>query len=225
MLSNWNHFLESLSSGKDWERFSQKISNALKSKSINYPFSVEDYYVLGDELTSKWRGDYELTHMIGKRESFREVNSEPSKIWVLKQISDKLGGGAKICDMGCGLGLVVLFCQKMGLDAIGVEWQKRLMPLHKEIGINVKYGDFFTMNLSFLKEMDIIYLYQPVKTAYDSLELLDLISANTSEKIVILYNGMWDSILKEIKNDPRFNVYYLDTNHNYSNLVLIKKSI
>lgn len=225
MLLKWNKFLESFSTITDWQNFCDKIREALKSGNISYPFPVDDYWILEDELSSEWRRDREQIHKIGKKESFREVNSDPDKVWVLKQISDKLGGSAKICDMGCGLGLVVLFCQKIGLDAIGVEWQKRLKPLHKEIGIDVKYGDFFTMNLSFLQDIDIVYLYQPVVTTYNSVKLLDLISANTSDDIVILYNGMWNSILDKIKTDTKFNVYHLYTNRNDSNLVLITKNI
>lgn len=208
----------------NWVAFATRVSKALKSGNLNYSFSEEDYHIIEYELSDEWnKKPQEQTHQIGKRESFKEISSAPPKIWVVGEIAKVLGGKVKMCDMGCGLGLVVLFSKRMGLDAMGVEWQKRLKPVHDDLGIKVVYGDFFTMNLGFLEKQDIVYLYQPVKTTFNSLKLLDLISNNTKSDVVILYNGMWQGILDKLQDDSRFELYPLSMDPNGSYLVLIVK--
>lgn len=210
----------------DWEKFSKKIGAALEGGNLSYSFSEEEYHVVEDEIAREWRQSWEnQTQKVRGRESFIEISSSPSKVWVIEQVAKALGGsGIRVCDMGCGLGMVVLFSQKMGLKAIGVEYQTRLKRLHKELGIDVVYGDFFSMNLDFLKEQDIVYLYQPLKTKYSSLKLVDLISEKTKSDVVILYNGMCPAILDTLVKDARYRIFPLLVEYNGSSLCLIIKN-
>lgn len=90
--------------------------------------------------------------------------------------------------MGCGLGQIVYFSKKIGLNAIGVEYQTRLKAAHNELGINVIYGDFFNMDLSFLKQQDIVYLYRPIDNITGLNNLLKLIYENTGSNVIVIFS-------------------------------------
>lgn len=224
MISNWKKFLESLSSEIDWQAFSEEISRELgkykiwtegfwqRIHDLSYPFSVSEYMTLSKKLSVLSYGSTPIRFSdfkIGGKLVYEEISSEPGYVWIIKKISDRLGGGAKMCDMGCGNGLVTLYSQKLGLDAIGIEGQKRLEKIHKELGIKVYYGDFFKMGLSVLQDRDIIYLYQPVRSTKSSIELLDRIYNNTKDDVVILYQT-FGRVLDRIKMYDKFNYFILE---------------
>lgn len=211
----------------DWAKFSQELATQMRSSNLDYDFSTDDFYNdIEKYQDEKWYGDNweEQFIKIGGRKSFKGFTSEARQLWLLKKIADKLGAPVKMCDMGCGIGLVVKYCQLMGMDAMGVEYQREeYEKIHKEFGIKVKYGNFFSMNLNFLKQMDIIYLYQPVHSKKTSFKLLDLISKNTKEEVVIVWSGMWNSIYQELLNSDEFSVCGIQRNYNDSVMAVITK--
>ena len=89
--------------------------------------------------------------------------------------------------MGCGIGSFAYFAEKLGYNVTGIEGQVALKKFHKELGINVIYGDFFKIDMSILKNMDVIYLYRPISDFELSNKLMDLIYKNTKKEVVIVY--------------------------------------
>jgi hypothetical protein len=212
----------------DWLEFSRELALKMRSSDLDYDFSTDEFYEESDIYHSdKWiENNFKTQHIIiGGKKSFKAFPSEARQLWLIKKVADKLGGSVKMCDMGCGIGLVVKYCKKMGIDAMGVEYQKKqYQELHKKFGINVKYGDFFKMDLGFLKEQDIVYLYQPVHTKKSSLKLLKLIEENTKPDVVIIWSGMWDSIYEDLLKSDTINVYGVKRNYNDSIMAILTKN-
>jgi len=179
---------------KLFESFSDIIE---KFRNFNYrlkmmPFSEEDYIKITKNLNpnkfdslGKYIGDYTKKNNI----EYGEVNSSYSKLYVLNLIKMNIfpNENPKLCDLGCGYGTVVYFCNKMGYESIGVEKEISLKEYHNKLGISVIYDDLLNMDLSFLKNMDVVYLYRPIKDYNLSEKLMKLVYDNTKDDVIIYY--------------------------------------
>jgi hypothetical protein len=211
--------------GVDWAEFALRLGQRMRSGENDYGFSEEEYYVLLDDLERDYSPEGAGRKLrIGGRQAWSEVSSGPAKVRAIGQVAAEFGPGARVCDLGCGLGIVVHFCDRMGLRAMGVEYQRSLKAAHDSLGIKVVYGDLFKMDLGFLRDQDVIYLYQPVKTTDSSLALLELVHGRMRADAVVLYNGMWDRILHRVAAAGQFDVHPVHRDRsNDSNLVLLTR--
>jgi hypothetical protein len=164
------------------------------SEYLQKHFELDDEWGLeaGIEMPKHSQTD-DFFHYDTGYNSFREVASDHYSLKVIKAVANKLEKpNINFCDFGCGLGQIVYYCKKMGMNSIGVEFQERLEAAHKSLGIDVLYGNFFDMDLSFLKTQDIIYAYRPIDDTAGITKLLSLLYNNTKEDIVIIFS-MLDS--------------------------------
>ena len=211
--------------GADWAGLAARLGERMAGGGLDYGFREDEYYVVMDELERNYSPEGAGRQLrIGGRQAWSEVSSGPAKVWAIGQVAAQFGPGARVCDLGCGLGVVVHFCDRMGLRAMGVEYQRSLKAAHERLGIDVVYGDLFRMDLGFLRDQDVIYLYQPVKTTDSSLALLDLVHGRMREDAVVLYNGMWDRVLHRVAAGGQFDVHPVHRDRsNDSTLVLLTR--
>lgn len=202
---------------KNWEiniDFVNKLL-PLSEKIIMPDFNEEEYYdfigALNHEKFNKncmIKGVTQYSDLLfnDKKYHRESISSFFSLILLstIKNIKNTENKKLKLCDIGCGVGNVVYFANKIGYDAVGIEIQENLKSLHEKIGINIIYGDFFEIDLSFLKEMDIIYLYRPIHDYSLNNKLMTLIYENTKEDVIIIY------IASHIITDERYLIIPLD---------------
>jgi len=162
----------------------------------------ENFDRFGNFIPPKIEGD---RYTYDNNKTYREVCSLFPRLYVLNAIKQAVFGDtkSKLCDIGCGIGTTVYFAEKMGFDAIGVEKQTILKKFHDKLNIKVIYGDFFNMDFSFLKDMDVIYLFRPIKDEKISDKLLNKIYRNTKKDVIIYYNlshlRIDNALLKKLK--------------------------
>ena len=168
---------------KKFKEFNESVnSEIIIPSNIKLPFSEDEYNRISI-------GYYDSGNVYNDGKYYSEVPSYYENFKVLKYLKDTIFSNIrpKLCDMGCGSGGVVSFSKKIGYESIGIEYQKQLKKYHDELDINVIYGDFFKMDLSFLKNMNLIYLYRPIKDEKLCDKLLELIYENTKKDVIILY--------------------------------------
>ena len=113
---------------------------------------------------------------------------------VFKHLYD-INNDFKFYDLGCGVGSVLYFLKKIGYkNPTGVEMNLDLKKYHNDL--DVIYGDLLELDLSFLRDANIIYLYRPIKDEILSSKLIDNILLNTKPGTIILY-GLPDNKSKE----------------------------
>jgi 2-polyprenyl-3-methyl-5-hydroxy-6-metoxy-1,4-benzoquinol methylase len=182
----------------------EELSNINNLESdISLPFSEKAYKSLSHKLCpdlfnkyGDWEDDgYYPTYKIGNYDVFQELSSHYENFKVLKYIK-KLSNNKDLtlCDMGCGLGTFIYFCNKMGIKSYGVEYLKKYKEIHDKIQLDVKYGNFFEMNLSFLKKIDIVYLYRPIEDPNTMGKLLELIYNNTKDDVILVFSDLQGNI-------------------------------
>ena len=93
--------------------------------------------------------------------------------------------GSKLLDIGCGFGNILRLSNYIGYESTGIEINEKLSKYHK--GLNVIYGDILNMNLNFIKEFDIIYLYRPIEPLDKCDKLFDLLYDNMKDSCKIIY--------------------------------------
>jgi hypothetical protein len=172
-------------------------------KTANLPFSESEWIEITESLrdmAEEILGQRSLSgpekgqpkqalYKAGKYLAFREFNSNYYSLQLIKAVSDSLNKpNMNFCDMGCGDGNVVYFAEQLGMNAIGVEYQSKLKECHEALDVDVLYGDFYDMDLSFLKEQDMVYLYWPVMDREGMRKLFELIYENTKEDVVVIFN-------------------------------------
>lgn len=147
------------------------------------PFSESEYKFFNKSI-KKFKGN--ATFNNGK---YHEEVPSPYKTFnTVKFIKDNFfnNSNPKLCDLGCGIGSVLEFSKKIGYDVSGVEYKRDFIEIHDELKLNVKYGDFFKMDLTFLQNID-VYLYRPISDTALADKLLDIIYKNTKDDIIIVY--------------------------------------
>jgi SAM-dependent methyltransferase len=179
---------------------------------IKLPFSEKTYMnmaskIYSDKYTKDGEfinydvdGDYEYTYEIDDYSANHEIYSEYNNLKILKYIKDISGSKLKLCDLGCGIGTLLYFSKKIGYDVFGVEYQKELKSIHDSLGIDVVYGDFFKIDMSFLSKFDVIYLYRPIENKNKMKELINLIFNHMKKDAIIVYSYPYDV------DDDRFNI-------------------
>lgn len=74
----------------------------------------------------------------------------------------------KFLDVGCGTGRIVKIAQDFGFDAFGIEYEEKYIKAgRKAFGFSEKelfQKDAFDIDKDFLKNVDIIYTYMPIRT-------------------------------------------------------------
>ena len=117
----------------------------------------------------------------------REVTSNYTYLKLVKYLFD-FNNNYKFYDLGCGIGSLLYFAKKIGYrDPVGVEYQKDLKEIHEKLNLDVIYGDLLKIDLSFLKDADIVYLYKPIYNDSLANKLIDKILKNTKDGVIIIY--------------------------------------
>jgi 2-polyprenyl-3-methyl-5-hydroxy-6-metoxy-1,4-benzoquinol methylase len=162
-----------------------KLNEDIIEKVINtpLPFTSNEYYNFVDKYLPS--GADEDLYVDGS-DSFREIATEYDDLKYLNYIKTYITNPI-LCDMGCGIGNILHFCNKMGYKTFGYEFNKSLSKIHKKVGVDVIYGDFFTTDLSKLKTCDVVFLYRPISSGPSMNKLFKLIRSNTKDNVIIVY--------------------------------------
>lgn len=168
----------------------KKIKNDIpeKDKYEYQDFLHENYPEFYDKYGSLHGCEYYNGYLQKNKKYCRNVASSYFNINLLKLIKKyifKEVPHPKLCDMGCGVGNVMTYTKTFGYDVMGVEMNEELKKYHKDL--NVIYGDFFNINLSFLKNIDVVYLYRPIDDNKLADKLMKLIYDNTKKDVIILF--------------------------------------
>ncbi len=173
----------STAKGKD-----RQLSEALLETitHVKLPFTSKNYYAFCDKHIEE---DVHDALFVDEDEKyFREIATEYDTLRYLYHFHLQFPDRNKFCDIGCGIGNVVLYAGKMGYDAFGYEINKLLQPLHKKLKLDIEYSDILKSDISLLEEADVIYLYRPIHDARLMVRLLSLVHAHTKKDVVIFYN-------------------------------------
>lgn len=144
-------------------------------------------------------GYYKHTYKLGDYYANHAIYSDYNNIKILKYIKSKTNKKLKICDLGCGYGTLLYICEKMGYDITGLEYQKKLKKFHDILNIDVIYGDFFKIDMSFLSNFDVIYLYRPIDDRNKMKELINIIHKNMREDAIVIYTYPYNDELNGFK--------------------------
>lgn len=91
-------------------------------------------------------------------------NSIPSNYFsiIILKIIKKYIKEPKLCDLGCGIGNIVYFSEKIGYESIGIEMQNIYKEHYLKYNINVINDNLLNIDYSFLKNIDVVYIYRPI---------------------------------------------------------------
>lgn len=91
-----------------------------------------------------------------------------------------------------------------------MEYQLGLQKFHKKLNLNVIYGDLLKIDLSFLKDADIIYLYRPIYDDFLAKKLINKILKNSKKEVIIIYCNPDDYFYdRKIISPSNLNQYIL----------------
>lgn len=164
-------------------------------KKVNLPFSIEQYESFIHNLSPETHdedgrlidAEYYNGFLYNNEKYCREVTSNYSYLKLVKYLFD-FNNNFKFYDLGCGIGSLLYFAKKIGYrNPVGVEYQKDLKEIHEKLNIDVIYGDLLKIDLSFLKDADIVYLYKPIYNDSLANKLIDIILKNTKDGSIIIY--------------------------------------
>lgn len=140
----------------------------------------------------------------------REVTSDYDYLKLVKYLFD-YNNNFKFYDLGCGIGNVLYFVKLIGYkNPVGVELQSELKEFHEKLNLDVIYGDLLKMDLSFLKDADIIYLYKPIYDDSLANKLINKILRKTKKGVIIIYCDPDDYFFdRDIISPSNLNQYVL----------------
>ena len=169
--------------GKDWqlnEMLLETIAN------VKLPFTSKNYYAFCDKYLEE---DVNEALFIDEDEKyFREIATEYDTLKYLYHFHTIFPERANFCDIGCGIGNVVLYAGKMGYDSFGYEINTLLKPLHKKLKLDIEYADILQSDISRLSSADVIYLYRPINDERLMNKVFSLIHQHSKRDVVIFYN-------------------------------------
>lgn len=108
----------------------------------------------------------------------------------------------KVLEVGAGVGVVANFLQRKGIDYLGIEIDKKTVERAKKANLNIKQGDFKSLN-KLEDTFDIILAFE----VFEHLQDLDLLFKILEQKIKP--NGFLGFTV------PNYNKYLNYKNHNY----------
>ena len=153
---------------------------------IKLPFTSKNYYAFCDKYITDEAHEY--LFIDGEEKYFREIATDYETLKYISYLRGLYKKNAVFCDIGCGIGNIVLYAGKSGFDSFGYEINTGLKPIHKKAKIAVEYGDILKMDLSRLNEADVIYLYRPINDDRLMNKLFGLIYKHSRDGAIILYN-------------------------------------
>jgi SAM-dependent methyltransferase len=169
--------------------------NNFNIEKVQLPFSKKEYESFVHNLSPETHdedgrlkdSEYYNGFLYNSEKYCREVTSNYEYLKLVKYLFD-FNSNYKFYDLGCGIGSLLYFVKKIGYkNTVGVEYQEELVKIHKKLNLDVIYGDLLKMDLSFLKDADIIYLYKPIYDDSLANKLIDKILKNTKDSVVIIY--------------------------------------
>lgn len=161
------------------------------NKYYDMPFTMDEYNSFGHANMPKLfteDGYIKEPERMQKDTLFNSVKSFYGNCMILKTIIDSYGRKLKLCDLGCGIGNILYFPRKLGYDVMGVEMQKRFEPIYNKYNLEVINGDLLNMDISFLKNMDIVYVYRPIRDHVLMNSLLDRVYTNMRSGSILIVN-------------------------------------
>ncbi|MFH1059068.1 MAG: class I SAM-dependent methyltransferase [Pseudomonadota bacterium] len=106
----------------------------------------------------------------------------------IRTISDRFQiiKGARILDIGCGNGIFIKHCLKLGYDAYGVEINEKIKEsIPCDIRHRIIWKDASKMDLTDLGKFDVVTFWDSFEHMKNGFDLLESIKANLSEKCII----------------------------------------
>jgi len=142
------------------------------------------YDKLGD-----WKKDTELRVSNGVKE-YEPAATKFLDYYFLKIIKEAFGDNKKLklCDLGCGIGNVIYFSEKLCYDSMGVEKLDIFKEIYKKYNLNVIVGDLLEIDLSFLNDIDVVYMYRPISDIDKLNYLVDKVSNNMKSNSILYFN-------------------------------------
>jgi SAM-dependent methyltransferase len=185
---------------------------------IKLPFSKKEYESFIHNLspdrydeTGYFRdSEYYNGFLYNDEEYCKEVTSDYDYLKLVKYLFD-YNNNLKFYDLGCGIGTLLYFVKVIGYkNPVGVEFQSELKEFHKKLNLDVIYGDLLKMDLSFLKDADIIYLYKPIYDDSLANKLITKILRKAKKGVIIIYCDPDDYFFdREIISPSNLNQYIL----------------
>lgn len=149
----------------------------------------------------------------------------PSKGIAEELLEEYYKPGFKLLDIGCGLGNILKMGNEIGYQSTGIEINEELKKYHNDL--NVIYGDVLKMDLRFIREFDIIYLYRPIGSLDKCDDLFQKIYDNCKDSCIIIY--LYPSQLElnikrkfEYKMFPIMNSKYENDENGKMKLIIIE---
>lgn len=170
-------------SGKHWQLNEQLLDEIA---GIKLPFTSKNYYAFCDRYLEE--DAHEALFLDDEDKYFREIATDYDTLKYLYHFRQLVENDPVFCDIGCGIGNVVLFTGKMGCRSYGYEINKGLQPLHRKLKLDVEYANILHSDLSRLKTVDLIYLYRPINDTKLMNKLFSLIHVHTKKDVLLLYN-------------------------------------
>lgn len=125
----------------------------------------------------------------------------------------------KLIDIGCGIGNIIQVTNMMGYESFGIELLDNFIEYHNSYNLNVTYGDVFD-NMNILRDMDVIYLYQPFYNDDLEIKFLNKLFHNTKDDVVVVYTHLNE---EHPKWDILYNTELSDSNSIYSYILMKNK--
>lgn len=153
------------------DKIKKDLLEIISSNNINkneiMPFSMEDYHNFFIEnfpelyFVDKYNKIFFRGHAIIDN-GWNSIPSNYFSMIILKVIKDSIDEKLTLCDMGCGIGNVVFFSEKIGYKSMGIEMQQVYNEHYKKYNINVINDNLLNIDYSFLKDIDVVYIYRPI---------------------------------------------------------------
>lgn len=155
-------------------------------RKLRLPFTSKNYYAFCDKYLSD--EVHEALFVDGEEKYFREIAADYDTLKYISYLRGLFKKDAVFCDIGCGIGNIVLYAGKLGFNSFGYEINMGLKPIHEKVKVSVEYGDILKMDLTRLSEAHVIYLYRPINDTRLMNKLFALVHRHSRDGVIIFYN-------------------------------------